>query len=284
MNENKTNINWYPGHMAKTKREIREKIDLVDVVVCVLDARIPKSSFIPDINDFTLNKEKIIVMSKYDLCDEEKTREWKKYYEDLGYKVVFSDINDKNVKKELLSVINSSMKSINEKRKEKGLLPKKAKVMIVGVSNVGKSTLINKLVGKNVAKSANIPGVTKNISTIKIDKDVDLIDTPGVLWPKFEDMEVALNLASMNIIKEDVLPVDEVAIHILDKLNSFYKDKLFKYFGIDCFDKNDLENAYNMISKYKNIPMINGEVNYDKINYLIINSIKNGSLSKITFD
>ena len=271
-NENKTNINWYPGHMTKTKRQIKEMIDLVDVVVCVVDARIPKSSFIKDINDFTGNKEKIIFMSKYDLCDKTKTNKWKQYYEKSGYKVVLSNTN------------NKVMESVNQKRLKNGLLPKRAKVMIVGVSNVGKSTLINKLVSKKIVSSANRPGVTKNISTIKIDKDIDLIDTPGVLWPKFESLEVALNLASMTIIKEEVLPLDEVAIHILEKLNSLYKEKLVKYFGIDNFNSNDIENEYLRISKFLGVPLVNGEVNYDKINSIIINYIKNETIKDITFD
>ena len=214
--QNSTNINWYPGHMAKTKREIREKIDLVDVVVHVIDARIPKSSFITDIDSFTSKKEKIILMSKYDLCDKSLTNKWKDFYEEREYKVILSDINDKNVKNNLIILINECMENINKKRKEKGLLPKKARVMIIGVSNVGKSTLINKLVNKNVVNTGNKPGITKSISMIKINDKIDLIDTPGVLWPKFESEEVALNLASMTIIKEEVFNIVYVAIHILE--------------------------------------------------------------------
>ena len=284
MNENKTNINWYPGHMAKTKRQIMEKIDLVDVVILVVDARIPKSSFIPDINDFTKNKEKIIFMSKYDLCDKEETNNWKQYYENEGYRVILSDINSNIIKKEVINAINESMVSVNNKRKERGLLPKKARVMIVGVSNVGKSTLINKLVNKKASAVGNLPGVTKSLSTIKINEDLDLIDTPGVLWPKLENEEVALNLASMTIIKEEVLPLDKVAIYILDKLNKKYKGILKSVFGLSDFDKNDIENEYIKISKYRYIPLLDGEADYDKINLLVVNSIKNETIKGITFD
>lgn len=291
MNNNETQgglhksvINWYPGHMAKTKRLIRETIDLVDVVVHVIDARIPKSSFIPDINDFTVNKKKIILMSKYDLCDKELTGKWKKYYENLGYEVILSDINNSKVKTELINKVNVLMKPINDKRKGKGLLPKRARVMIVGVSNVGKSTLINKLVNKKVTVVGNKPGVTKSLSTIKINDKIDLIDTPGVLWPKFQDMETALNLASMTIIKEEVLPLDDVAIHILGKLNDLYKNKLQQFFGLDSFDKENIIEEYIKISKFLKIPLDNGEANYDKINLMIINFIKNETIKGITFD
>lgn len=283
MNDKNT-INWYPGHMVKTKRLIKEKLSLVDIIVHVIDSRIPKSSFVKDIDDFTGNKEKIILMSKYDLCDTNETNKWKEYYISLGYKVILSDINDKNVTKVLISEIEKSMDEVNSKRKEKGLLPKKARVMIVGVSNVGKSTLINKLVSKKVAEVGNKPGVTKNISMIKINDKVDLIDTPGVLWPKLETEEQALNLASMTIIKEEVVPTDEIAVHILTKLNSFYKDKLESLFGIKEFNQDDLVDIYENIAKFKNIPKVGGETDYDRVSLFILNSIKNESLKGITFD
>ncbi len=282
--QNTTNINWYPGHMAKTKRLIKEKINLVDIVIHVIDSRIPKSSFIPDIDDFTFKKKKILLMSKYDLCDKEMTNKWKKFYENKGYQVILSDINNSKIKSEIVDKVEYLMKEENDKRKKRGLLPKKARVMIVGVSNVGKSTLINKLVNKKVLEVGNKPGVTKSLNTVKINDKIDLIDTPGVLWPKIEDGEIALNLACMTIIKEEVLPLDEVAIYILEKLNLLYKDKLKKEFGLDSFSKDNIVEQYAQISKYKKIPLKNGEVDYDKLNLIIVNSIKNQSLKGITFD
>lgn len=284
MNENKTNINWYPGHMAKTKRQIKERIDLVDVVVHVVDARIPKSSFINDINEFTKNKEKILVFSKYDLCDKEETLKWKNFYEKKGYTVILSELNDKNVKNKIVDAVNSLMSNVNLKRKEKGLLPKKAKVMVVGVSNVGKSTLINNLVNKKVQTVGNMPGVTKNINMVKINDKIDLIDTPGVLWPKFDSELTAFNLASMTIIKEEVLPLDEVCVYILNTLNLYYKDILKSVFGIDYFNEEEIYELYENIGKYKNYPKVCGEPDFDRINLFIINSIKNGTLKGITFD
>ena len=277
-------INWYPGHMAKTKRQIKERIDLVDVVVHVVDARIPKSSFINDINEFTKNKEKILVFSKYDLCDKEETLKWKNFYEKKGYTVILSELNDKNVKNKIVDAVNSLMSNVNLKRKEKGLLPKKAKVMVVGVSNVGKSTLINNLVNKKVQTVGNMPGVTKNINMVKINDKIDLIDTPGVLWPKFDSELTAFNLASMTIIKEEVLPLDEVCVYILSTLNLYYKDILKNVFGIDYFNEEEIYELYENIGKYKNYPKVGGEPDFDRINLFIINSIKNGTLKGITFD
>lgn len=277
-------INWYPGHMAKTKRQIKERIDLVDVVVHVVDARIPKSSFINDINEFTKNKEKILVFSKYDLCDKEETLKWKNFYEKKGYTVILSELNDKNVKNKIVDAVNSLMSNVNLKRKEKGLLPKKAKVMVVGVSNVGKSTLINNLVNKKVQTVGNMPGVTKNINMVKINDKIDLIDTPGVLWPKFDSELTAFNLASMTIIKEEVLPLDEVCVYILNTLNLYYKDILKSVFGIDYFNEEEIYELYENIGKYKNYPKVGGEPDFDRINLFIINSIKNGTLKGITFD
>ena len=279
-----TGINWYPGHMAKTKRQIKERIDLVDVVVHVVDARIPKSSFINDINEFTKNKEKILVFSKYDLCDKEETLKWKNFYEKKGYTVILSELNDKNVKNKIVDAVNSLMSNVNLKRKEKGLLPKKAKVMVVGVSNVGKSTLINNLVNKKVQTVGNMPGVTKNINMVKINDKIDLIDTPGVLWPKFDSELTAFNLASMTIIKEEVLPLDEVCVYILNTLNLYYKDILKSVFGIDYFNEEEIYELYENIGKYKNYPKVGGEPDFDRINLFIINSIKNGTLKGITFD
>ena len=279
-----TNINWYPGHMAKTKRQIKERIDLVDVVVHVVDSRIPKSSFINDINEFTKNKEKILVFSKYDLCDKEETLKWKNFYEKKGYTVILSELNDKNVKNKIVDAVNSLMSNVNLKRKEKGLLPKKAKVMVVGVSNVGKSTLINNLVNKKVQTVGNMPAVTKNINMVKINDKIDLIDTPGVLWPKFDSKLTAFNLASMTIIKEEVLPLDEVCVYILNTLNLYYKDILKNVFGIDYFNEEEIYELYENIGKYKNYPKVGGEPDFDRINLFIINSIKNGTLKGITFD
>ena len=283
MNENKTNINWYPGHMAKTKKEINNIISGVDVVIEVIDSRIPLSSRIPDLKRITNNKQNIIVFNKYDLCDKNETDKWINKYKNDGYIVVTCDSKNSNDYKKIINEVNKLMIEINDKRKKKGLLPKKAKCIVIGVPNVGKSTLINKFAGKNILGVGNKPGVTKNLSTIKINDNIDLVDTPGILWPKFQSQFLALNLSSMTIVKEDILSTIDVAIHILSMLDKYYPEILKNNFGIDHYNNDEVEKLFEKISKNKNIP-VNGEVDYDRVSLVILNSIKQEKIKNITFD
>ena len=201
-------INWYPGHMAKTKREINERLSLIDIVFEVIDARIPKSSKNIDIDNLIKNKPRILIMTKLDLCDEVETRKWISYYESLGYKVIALDlINNPNMNR----ILNETIKikdELNAKRKEKGLKERKIRALILGIPNVGKSTLINRLVGKKATNVGNKPGITKQLEWIRINNNLELLDTPGILWPRINDDEVALNLASMTAIKEEILDIE----------------------------------------------------------------------------
>lgn len=283
MNENKTNINWYPGHMAKTKRNISEIISMVDVVIEVIDSRIPFSSRIPDLSNTTRNKQNIVVFNKYDLCDQNETNKWINKYQSEGNIVVTCNSKTSNDYKKIIIEVEKLMKEINTKRANKGLLPKKAKCLVVGVPNVGKSTLINKLVGKSITGVGNKPGITKQLNTIKINDKMDLVDTPGILWPKFDNDLVANNLASMTIIKEEILTVEDIAIHILKMLSNYYPEILKKEFGIDKYDESIIEELFTSISEYKNIKS-KDEIDYEKISLLIINSIKQEKIKGITFD
>src|SRR5574344_2887225 len=281
--ENKTNINWYPGHMAKTKREILEKLDLIDVVYEVVDARIPYSSKIKDIDTFIKNKPRILIMSKIDLCDMSVTKKWITYYEEQGYKVVALDLEHNTNLNELFKKTNELMIPINEKRLNKGLKERKTKVLVVGIPNAGKSTLINRLVGRKAVNVGNRPGITKNIDWIRINNDLELMDTPGILWPKFEDQEVALRLASLTAIKEEILPIDKVVVFILEMLEKYYPNILLERYGLECLDEDIIAN-YEHIGKKRGCLIKGGEIDYDKVNTIVLNDIKTGIIRGITFD
>ena len=281
----KNYINWYPGHMAKTKREISEKLNLIDVVYEVVDARMPLSSKIVDIDDLIKDKPRIMVMTKYDLCDKEETDKMIKYYESLGYKVIPVDLIGNNTSgvKKIIDATNNIMVDINNKRKEKGLMPRAGRVLIVGIPNAGKSTLINRLVGKKAAGVGNTPGFTKSLSWIRINKDLELLDSPGILWPKMEDQEAAHILACLSSIKEEILNTDEIAIFILRKLYELYPERLKERYGVVRLDE-DLIETYDMIATKRGALSRGGVADYEKVSNIIIRDFKNGYFGKITFD
>ncbi len=278
---NNTVINWYPGHMAKTKREIKEKIDLIDVVFEVIDARIPYSSKNEDINDIISNKPRVLIMTKTDLCDLDITNKWKKYYEDKGYIIVMLDLINNTNLKELYNKIDPIINELNNKRISKGLKPRRARILVVGVPNVGKSTLINRLVGKKATNVGNKPGITKSLEWIRINDKLELLDTPGILMPKINEMEVAKNLASMTVIKEEVLNIDEIAIYIINKMLSLYKDNIISRYNLTNTD--DLIEVLDQIGK-KIGAIKNNEVDYDRVYLRVIKDLQEGYLGKITFD
>lgn len=282
-NENKTNINWYPGHMAKTKREILEKLNLIDIVYEVVDARMPLSSKIVDIDELIKDKPRILVMTKYDLCDKTETDKIIKYYEELGYKVVAVDLmSGLNVKK-ILDYTKEIMDIENKKRENKGMKPRAARALIVGVPNAGKSTLINRLVGKKSAGVGDTPGFTKSLSWIRINKDVELLDSPGILWPKMEDQEAAHILACLSSIKEEILNPDAIAVFILRKLYELYPERLEERYGVVELDE-DLIEVYDTIAKRRGALSRGGVADYDKVSNIIIRDLKNGYFGNITFD
>lgn len=276
---NKTNINWYPGHMKKTKDELKKVMPYIDIVYEVIDARIPYSSKIKDIDSIIRNKTRILIMSKKDLCDINVTNSWIKYYEEMGYKVLLIDLNDQNDYKKITLLTNDLVSHINEKRKANGLKEKEIKACVLGIPNVGKSTLINKLAGKKVSKVGNLPGVTKSLTWLKTKYKLLILDTPGILWPKFDDEKVAFNLASMTAIKEDVLPIGDIAYYILNTLGKYYPEILNSRYKIDKVT----DDSFDIIAK--NIGAIsNGEVDYTRVYKMIINDVKQEYIKGITFD
>lgn len=277
----KSNINWYPGHMAKTKREISEKLDLIDVVFEVIDARIPYSSKNKDIDTMIKNKKRVLIMTKIDMCDIINTNKWIKYYEEKGIKVIPVDlINKKNIS-EIFKVTEEVNKELNDKRKEKGLKERKVRILILGIPNVGKSTLINTLVGKKATNVGNKPGITRHLEWIRINKDIELLDTPGILWPKLDDDAIAHNLAAMTAIKEEILDTEDIAIYIINTMLKLYKDNIVNRYNLTSY--NDVVEVLDMIGK-KIGAVRNNETDYEKVYSTILRDLREGYLGKVTFD
>ena len=284
MNDNKTNINWYPGHMAKTRREIKEKIDLIDIVYEVIDARMPLSSKIVDIDDLVKNKPRILIVTKYDLCDQIETDKILNNYKELGYTVIPVDlVSGKNVNK-IITASEILLKDMNEQRKNKGLKPRNIRALVIGAPNVGKSTLINRLVGKKAVSIGDKPGVTKNLGWIRIHKNIDLLDSPGILWPKLENQYQASILASLSSIKEEILNEQELAIFILKIMDDLYPDKLHERYKLDNIDFDNIEETLEKIAVKRGALKKGGLADYQKVYYIIIRDLKDGNFGSVTLD
>ena len=277
-------LSWYPGHMAKTKREIKEKLPLIDVVYEVVDARMPISSKVIDIDDIIKNKPRILIMTKYDMCDKSQTDKIIKYYKEKGYSVVPVDLI-KNTNVNLIIKETSKVSDIiNVERKKKGLKPKQSvRALVIGAPNVGKSTLINRLVGKKKTVTGNKPGVTKQLSWIRVGSNIELLDTPGILWPKLENQEHAYNLAALSSVKEEVVDLQDLSIYILHKLNELYPNYLEKRYGITTVS-DDIIATLEEIGNRRGAKISGGEIDYDKVYSIIIRDLKEGLIGPVTLD
>ena len=271
-------VQWYPGHMAKAKREIEEKIKLVDIVYELIDARIPYSSKNPMITDILKNKPHLVLLTKTSMAHPQMTKKWEAYYKELGVEVIAIDsLSGENVKKiEVLS--KEILKEKIQKNLDRGLKPRPIRAMIVGIPNVGKSTLINKLVNKNVAITGNKPGVTKAQQWIRINQNLELLDTPGVLWPKFEDQKVGVHLALTGAIKSEILHNDDLVLYLISFLRENYPKVLENRYGID--EELDNIGILESIMKKRGIH----KDDYDKCYELIMNEFRSLKLGRITLD
>jgi len=277
----KGSINWFPGHMAKTKREISDKLNLIDIVYEVIDARMPISSKIVDIDDLIKNKPRILIVTKYDLCDKEETNKILANYKKNGYNIIHIDLM-KGDTSNIISLTNEIMNSINQSRIDKGMKPRSARVLIVGAPNVGKSTLINRLVGRKSAGVGNKPGFTKTLSWIRVNKDIELLDTPGILWPKLTDQDGAKTLAAFSSIKDEIINIDNIATFILNKLYTLYPSKLKERYDITNLD--DIVEVYEIIGRKRGALSRGNIVDYEKVSNIIIRDLRNGYFGDITFD
>ena len=282
-------INWYPGHMAKTKRQIKENIDLIDVVYEIIDSRIPKSSKNKDIDELIKNKPRILIMTKYDLCDIEQTKKWQEYYQTIGYNVVPIDLINKPNLQPIYTITENLSKDLNEKRIAKGLKARRFRALVLGIPNVGKSTLINRLVGKKATNVGNKPGITKNLEWIRINNQIELLDTPGILWPKLDDETTALNLASMTAIKEEILDQEAVSIYIIKTMLKLYPNQIVSRYNLNLKESTTSEIDIDIVDILDQIgkkigAIKNQETDYEKVYSTILKDLREGYLGRITFD
>ena len=290
-----TRIQWYPGHMAKTKRQIMQDLKLIDIVIELLDARIPLSSQNPDIGTITRNKKKIIVLNKCDLADDNGNNEWIKYFESKNIPAVLVDSNSGKGIENCIKKIEEIMQTDLSVQAEKGRTGRTIRAIVLGIPNVGKSSFINRIAKRATAGVGNKPGVTKQKQWIRINEKIELLDTPGVLWPKFENQEVALNLCFTGSVKEEILDKTEVAYQLTKFLIENYRKKLCERYKLDenyienvlVQDKPENENIYEImlqIGKNRGCIMSGGKVDEEKTARIILDEFKNGKLGKITIE
>ena len=276
MNENKTIINWYPGHMAKANRQMEEQLKLVDIVIELRDARMPLASGNPLLNSLAKDKKHLIILNKADKADKEENKKWLNYFERA---LLIDSLNEKNTNR-IINEVKDILKDKLEKAKARGIRKKVLRAMVVGIPNVGKSTFINNIVNRKIAKAENRPGVTKNLQWIRINEDVELLDTPGVLWPKIEDQRQALILALLGSINDEILDKEALANFGIDYIKDNYPMLLNKRYDIDE-NKSDL---IKEIGLSKKCLTNDGNIDLDKTYKMILKDIRGASIGNITFE
>lgn len=273
---------WYPGHMAKAKRQMQEDIKLIDLIIELVDARIPYASRNPDIDALGQNKARLILLNKSDLSDPAVNKKWEQYYKEKGYETVCLDSRKRNAMKQVQASVLEACKAKIERDQRRGIKNRPVRAMVVGIPNVGKSTFINSFAGKAVAKTGNRPGVTKGKQWIRLNKNVELLDTPGILWPKFEDQTVGLHLALIGSMNDQILSVDDLALELITFLTSQYPGALEKMYTVD--ESGTPVQILEQIASVRNCIKKGAEIDFEKAAALLLDDFRGGRLGKISLE
>jgi len=276
-------INWFPGHMSKTRREIKENLKLVDVVIEIRDARIIKSSANPDIDEITKGKPRIILLNKSDLSDERCTKEWIDNLSNEETKILTVNCLNGQGIRNIKPAIDQLLKEKHDRMKAKGLINIKTKAMVVGIPNVGKSTFINRMAGSSIAKTGDRPGVTKSKQWIRTKIGIELLDTPGVLWPKFEDNRVGLNLAFTGAIKDEIMDVEELALKLIEDLMVIAPKSLMERYKLDSIAETAIDNMDN-IARKRGMILSGNNIDYNRVAIMLLDEFRGGKLGKISLE
>lgn len=277
------NINWYPGHMAKTKKLISEHLKQVDAILEVLDARIPLSSKNPDLDFLCQNKPKIVILNKADMADQDATEEWIKYYKEKGILAIPANCETGEGLGRLNNDLNLLLKDKLKRNEEKGIF-KAIRIMVVGIPNSGKSSFINRMAKRQSVKTENRPGVTVRKQWVKVSKDIELLDTPGILWPKFDSLKVSLNLAFTGAIKHQILDIEELASHFIDYMLENHKEKLVERYKIELDDSDDKFSVYDKIAFKRGYIFKKDDPDYTRCANALFDDFKNLKFGRITLE
>ena len=276
------NLQWYPGHMTKAKRQMQEDLKLIDLIIELVDARIPLSSRNPDIDELGKNKARLILLNKSDLADERYNEQWSAYFQKKGFYVVKVNAKSGAGLKSIQGVIQEACKAKIERDRRRGIKNRPNRAMVVGIPNVGKSTFINSYAGKACAKTGNKPGVTKGKQWIRLNKTLELLDTPGILWPKFEDQEVGKRLAFIGSIKDEILNLEELSLELLDYIRTNYPGLLNTRYGIE--EEGTPVSLLEAVADKRKCLIRGQEIDYAKAAGIVMEEFRNGKIGRITLE
>lgn len=276
------NVQWYPGHMTKAKRQMQEDIKLIDIIIELVDARVPLSSRNPDIDELGRNKARLILLNKADLADESQNEAWKSYFQKKGFFVVQVDSRKGSGMKIIQNTIQEACREKIERDQKRGIKNRPIRAMVVGIPNVGKSTFINTFAGKACAKTGNKPGVTKGKQWIRLNKGVELLDTPGILWPKFQDQEVGLRLAMIGSIKDEILNLEELSLKLIDYLKERYAGALKSRYGTE--EEETAITVLEQIARARGCLKKGEELDFTKASRILFDDFRGGKLGRVSLE